>query len=249
MGQNLLKYGEARMVGYPNVQFLSNGDDVTMRSFPMSFTFKSNNRRKFTEDVVFHLNKEGKITQIAFALDKRAADDILCHKGNWSDASKQTIVNFMETYKTAFALKDIEYIDRVFSDDALILVGRVLKPSGKKSELQPTDLGKVEYIRKTKGEYMKDLERAFNSNEYINIKFGETSVKKGGFKNHTTGEPMEVYGIQLKQDYYSQNYGDTGYLFLAVDLADANKPTIHIRTWQPEKDVTDGEVFGLSDLQ
>lgn len=247
--QKLLKYGNARLVGYPNIQFLDNNGDITIRSYPMSFQFKSNNKRKFLEDVVFHLDKTGKITSVAFALDKRSADDILCHKGDWSDQSKQTIVNFMESYKTAYALRDIDYIDRIFSDDALILVGRVIKQAPKKSELQMTNTSNVEYIRKSKGDYMRDLEKAFNSNEYINLKFGETTVKKAGFKNRTTGKQMEVYGIQLKQDYFSQHYGDTGYLFLAVDLTDAANPLIHIRTWQPEKDVTDGSRFGLQDLQ
>lgn len=244
MVQKLIKYGDARMAGYPNIQFLDNNGDITVRSYPMSFQFKSNNKRKFSEDVVFHLNREGKITQIAFALDKRSANDIFCNRGDWGDLAKQTIVNFMETYKTAFALRDIDYIDHIFSDDALILVGRVVKPTTRKSDLPVANFKHVDYIRKTKKEYMRDLEKAFNSNEYINIKFGETEVEKGGFKDRTTGKPMEVYGIQLKQDYYSQHYGDTGYLFLAVDLSDAANPLIHIRTWQPEKDVTNGERFG-----
>lgn len=243
--QKLLQYGSARMVGNPNIQFLDNNGDVTVRSYPMSFQFKSN-KRKFNEDVVFHLNREGKITQLAFALDKRSADDILCHRGEWSDQAKQTIVNFMESYKTAYALRDIDYIDRIFSDDALILVGHVVKVSPKKSEMQPTNLQHVEYIRKSKKEYMKSLEKAFSSNEYINLKFGDTYVNKSGFTNRTTGQKMEVYGIQLRQDYFSQTYGDTGYLFLAVDLTDANNPLIHVRTWQPEKDVTNGEQFGLN---
>lgn len=246
--QKLLQYGSARMVGYPNIQFLDNNGDITIRSYPMSFQFKSN-KRKFNEDVVFHINREGKITQLAFALDKRSADDILCHKGDWSDVSKQTLVNFMESYKTAYALRDIDYIDRIFSDDALILVGSVVKSAPKKSELQMTNTSNVQYIRRTKGEYMKSLEKAFSSNEYINIKFGETEVKKAGYKNRTSGKMMEVYGIQLKQDYFSQHYGDTGYLFLAVDLTDAGNPLIHIRTWQPEKDVNSSERFGLQDLQ
>lgn len=242
--QKLLHYGSARMVGNPNIQFLDNNGDITIRSYPMSFQFKSN-KRKFNEDVVFHLNREGKITQLAFALDKRSADDILCHRGEWSDQAKQTIVNFMESYKTAYALRDIDYIDHIFSDDALILVGHVVKPSPKKSEMQPAKVEHVEYIRKSKKDYMKSLEKAFSSNEYINLKFGETMVSKSGYTNHKTGQKMEVYGIQLRQDYFSQTYGDTGYLFLAVDLTDANNPLIHIRTWQPEKDVTNGEQFGL----
>jgi hypothetical protein len=63
------------------------------------------------------------------------------------------------------------------------------------------------------------------------------SVKKAG----TGGE---IYGIQLKQDYFSASYGDTGYLFVMVDLNDAEHPTIYVRTWQPEKDPD----FGIYDI-
>ena len=46
----------------------------------------------------------------------------------------------------------------------------------------------------------------------------------------------EIYGIQIHQDYYSSTYGDTGYLFLMVDINDPDNPIISIRTWQPERD-------------
>ena len=58
------------------------------------------------------------------------------------------------------------------------------------------------------------------------------------------GAGGELYGIQIKQDYYSTNYGDQGYLFLMVDLNDPDKPIIKVRTWQPEKDPD----FGLYDI-
>ncbi len=124
----------------------------------------------------------------------------------------------------------------------------MVKPSGKKSEIQPNDLSKVQYIKQSKAEYIKNLERTFGANEYVNLKFADTMVKKGGYKNHQTGEPKEVYGIQLKQDYYSQTYGDTGYLFLAVDLDNPEQPVIHIRTWQPEADGANNGVFGIEDF-
>ena len=41
--------------------------------------------------------------------------------------------------------------------------------------------------------------------------------------------------MQLKQDYVSKTYGDQGYLFLFIDFNDPDKPLIHIRTWQPER--------------
>ena len=76
----------------------------------------------------------------------------------------------------------------------------------------------------------------FQSNEFINLRFADNEIRKAG--------SGEIYGIQIKQDYFSSNYGDTGYLFLMVDLNDREKPLIHVRAWQPEKDPD----FGLIDL-
>ena len=83
--------------------------------------------------------------------------------------------------------------------------------------------------RLTKEQYLKNLERCFNSNEYVNIRFANNDIVRAG-------QGGELYGIQIKQDYYSTNYGDTGYLFLLVDMNDAKSPLIKVRTWQPEPD-------------
>lgn len=61
------------------------------------------------------------------------------------------------------------------------------------------------------------------------------------------GRGGEVYGIQIKQDYYSTNYGDTGYLFLMVDLNNPDEPIIKVRTWQEEPDPVDG-LYDLMDF-
>ncbi len=76
---------------------------------------------------------------------------------------------------------------------------------------------------------MEQLEACFKSNEFINIRFAENDIVKAG-------KGGEIYGIQIKQDYYSTNYGDTGYLFLMVDLNDPKQPVITVRVWMPERD-------------
>ncbi len=44
-----------------------------------------------------------------------------------------------------------------------------------------------------------------------------------------------MFGIQIKQEYSSSNYGDMGYLFLLVDLNEPDRPVIQVRTWQPDR--------------
>ena len=89
----------------------------------------------------------------------------------------------------------------------------------------------VVYNRYTKSAYLEQLRRSFDSKEYINLRFANADVCK-----LTRGVHKNLYGIQLKQDYFSSNYGDTGYLYLLVDMEDSERPLIYIRTWQPQPD-------------
>lgn len=234
MFNSLIKYGQARIIKEPNFQYLECNGEITCRSLPMSFKFKTNNRT-FVEDVVFTLNKDGKIDALSFALNKPAVDDIMNHT-SWNDTVRNVLINFLESYKTAYALKRYDYINSIFSDDALIITGSVLKHTAAK-EGQPMSAQAVKYTRQTKSEYMKKLKHIFRSSEYINLRFADNQVRKSGVGG-------EIYGIQIKQDYFSSSYGDTGYLFLMVDLNKPKEPVIHVRTWQPEKDPN----FGLIDL-
>lgn len=201
----------------------------------MSFSFKSS-ARKFTEDVVFHLNPEGKVTEVTFALDNHDADEILNNKNSryYDNDAKQVIVNFLERYKTAFALKRMDYIESIFSNDALIIVGSVLKRADNYTDMAKMRIkeDEVRYTRLTKNEYMHNLARCFDSNEYINIRFADKTITNA----NSIRDNDHLYTIQIKQDYFSQTYSDTGYLFLLLDIKDPQRPVINVRAWQPKKD-------------
>lgn len=240
MFDKLIHYGKAKLLRAPVLTFQNGDNDIVCRSFPMSFSF-SGNHRTFVEDVVFHLSKEGKITELAFGLNKPAVDDIM-QRGAWSEEARRVMINFLESYKTAYALKRLDYISSIFSNDALIITGSIVKSTGNK-EVGPTNLKHVKYTRQTKAQYMKSLKACFASNEYVNIHFADNIIRR-------SASNPNIYGIQIKQDYYSSSYGDTGYLFLLIDFANTKLPIIHVRTWQPDKDPTirDGRI-GMQDFQ
>ncbi len=231
MFNKLLGYGKAYVLGSPEVGFYPFGERVVARSIPMRFDFK-NNKRTFIEDVTFTFSPEKKIESIAFGLGESARKDIFEQGvGVWSDSVKMVIVTFLENYKTAFALKRLDYISSIFDENAYIIVGHKLQQMKKvKSEdgMGFSMVPKYEYAQKSKAEYMDQLKRCFASNEYVNINFSDNDVQKAAYGGDT-------FGIQIRQDYYSEHYGDQGYLFLFVDLNDADKPVIKIRTWQPER--------------
>lgn len=234
MFKKLVAYGDAKLLRSPEVQFLPDGHGIVCRSFPMSFTFRGN-RRTFTEDVVFYMDYEAKVKEVAFGLEQAAVADIMGRE-QWSIDARQTMIHFLETYKTAYALKRLDYIESIFSQDALIITGSVVKGTGQK-EMQPAKMAQVKYTRQTKEQYIKSLKKCFASNEYVNIRFADNTVRRSASK-------PDIYGIQIKQDYFSSSYGDTGYLFLLIDFQKPEAPLIHVRTWQPDLDpnVRDGRI-------
>lgn len=233
----LMSYGKVRILGKATKDtyaFYPFRDEVMCRSIPMSFTFgKGSNQRTFTEDVTFTFNQEGKLVSLGFGLGSIARNDIFAKQGAaWTDDKKMVLVNFLENYRTAFALRELDYIESIFDDDAVIIVGhvtkRLTKAGGGGDGMGFATKEQVTYAQKSKKEYMEQLRRCFNSQEYINLRFSDTDVERSGIGG-------ETYALQLKQDYVSQTYGDQGYLFLFVDFNDPDKPLIHIRTWQPER--------------
>ena len=242
MYTRLISYGNAKVIGTPVYNVYKSADRTIVRSIPMSFSFSHGMKKSFVEDVVFAFNQEGLIESLAFGLDHIATQDILT-KQAWPEHSRVAIIEFLENYKTAFALERLDYIRSIFDDNAVIIVGRLVKPAvGANAENNMSTNNKViERTRLTKEQYLKNLERCFQSNEYVNIRFANNDVIKAG-------KGGEIYGIQIKQDYYSTNYGDTGYLFLLVNLNDVKAPMITVRTWQPEPDPLDGSVIGLNDF-
>ncbi|MHB9142141.1 MAG: LPP20 family lipoprotein, partial [Paludibacter sp.] len=237
--QDLLQYGNARILKVGDLKYYKFGELVICRSIPMSFNFKTNNRT-FVEDVVFYFDKDNKISNLTFGLSRKTVDDIASND-SWGEEVRMQLMNFMENYKTAYALKRLDYIERIFSDDALIITGRITKVNNS-PESQYLNSSIVKYNKQTKAEYLKKLKYSFASNEFINLRFADNIVKRSGKLNATN-----VYGIQIRQDYFSTNYGDTGYLFLLIDFTDSIAPKIHVRTWQPEKN-PDGSIYGLSDF-
>ncbi len=240
----LITYGTAKIVGTPSFYFYQNGEYVVGRGVQMAFSFKTGIRKSFVEDVVFTFDKDKLITNLAFGLGKTAEDDIL-NKGAWSENARKAVMNFLENYKTAYGLKRLDYIRSVFDDQAVIIVGKVVKKATltKNAESGVATISNnaiIQRNRYTKDQYLDNLARCFTSNEYINIRFANNDVikmRKGG----------ELYAIQITQDYYSSTYGDKGYLFLIVDINDPERPIIKVRTWQEEKDPNFG-LYGPGDF-
>jgi len=132
----------------------------------------------------------------------------------------------------AYLTRDLNTIDLMFAEDALILVGRRIKQQKKLSKDflsykrfrgQP----KYEMIRLSKQQYINRLNRVFRSQEDIFLNFGSFDI----FKKHNA---PKIYGVEMRQSYASTTYADEGYLFLLIDF-NGRDPLIYIRAWQPNE--------------
>ena len=188
------------------------------------FSFKSNDK-SFVEDIVFYV-KDDKIDGINFGLEQGAMEDIRRHD-MWDAQSRLVLVNFLENYKTAYALERLDYLEAVFSDDALIIVGNKI-PEQRTAEITAVDAERYEHNKLTKNQYIRQLERVFAKQEYVNIHFEDASVKK-------TSRSEERYEIIIKQNYYSATYADKGYLYLLADISNPEQPIIHVRVWDENR--------------
>lgn len=241
----LMQYGQAERVPCTNtdLQCCKINDKYLVRSVPYKFSFPRN-RREFIEKVVFVLNKDAKISAINFALSDIAINDIMKESEVWGSVErKQQIIHFMESYKTAYCLENIDFIEKIFSDEALIIVGQNLQSDKNIDSMYTSRLNNkdVKYIRMNKEDYLERLSRIFSNSEAINIHFEDTEVKRMQRAEDFT------YGIQIAQNYYSSSYADKGYLFLLFDINDQNEPKIYVRSWQPEKS-PEGSIIGIQDF-
>ena len=189
------------------------------------------------QDAVVEFDANGVITDFRLALDSQTRESMeRC--GDVADKEHQMIIlQYVERFRTAYNQKDIQTIDQMFSDDALIITGHVtMKRQGGDNNNYAS---KVEYTRQNKQQYLANLRKAFARNKWIDVKFsqiGENGENTAGCQGITRSAIDKTkYGVRLHQSWKSSNYSDEGYLFLLWEFPeDGGSPIIHVRTWQPE---------------
>lgn len=183
------------------------------------------------QEVVLIFTSSGKLDDIYISMESNRYLEILQEGNDVTDfRRRQQMLDFIENFRTSYNRKDINFLEKVFSEDALIITGKVIKKQEGGSNASSLHMNEetVKYQHQTKEEYLKKLRSIFKNNNYLNIEFDEIEV---------TQHPkfQTIYGVELKQTWSSSRYSDVGYVFLMIDFTDEDNPLIHIRTWQPEK--------------
>lgn len=201
--------------------------------------------------LVLEIDKDGVIVQVNLAINNHIYNNIMADGKEVRDLrQRQIILDYVEQFRTAYNKKDIGFLEQVFSDDALIITGKVIKTKKGDQTAVLKNNRQIVYKEYSKREYLNHLTKnIFPRTSYIRVNFSDIKIAK-----HPT--IAGYYGVTLRQGYESSIYSDEGYLFMLWDFRDEDHPQIHVRTWQPywmdEAKTTrldENKVFGINDFR
>ena len=203
------------------------------------------------QEAVVNFDKRGVITSFYYTINPELysqlrMDQMSNPKYEVSDIrDRMMILDYVEHFRTSYNQKDMKFLKQVFSDDAIIITGTVIKV--RKSEVVPSGK-KVKYTVQTKQQYLDNLARAFKSNSYIKVSFDNVVIVE-----HPTIKG--IYGVTVHQKWNTARYSDEGYVFMVWDFRNPDAPQIHVRTWQPDyidkehgQKLNPNDVFSLGDF-
>ena len=223
---------------------LTTGSGYQIRNIPLEMRPVSDEEFNESEyqEAVISFDKQGRLESFYLSISMNLYMNVVRGNKELTDLRRrQLILDYVEKFRTSYNQKDIHFLEQIFSDDALIITGKVIKQ--KKDHIALPD--KIIYKKQTKQEYLTNLRRVFAVNSYIRVTFDDIKVMR-----HPVNP--NFYGVTLHQGYTSNNYHDDGYLFLLWDFTDEDMPQIHVRTWQPDQinggRIPEDEIFSLSDF-
>lgn len=195
--------------------------------------------------LTIRLTRDGQIASVAMAASDAVYGRIMEQGISVTDLERRTtILSFVENYRSFYDEKDLNSIDRVFSDDAIIITGTVPMQRNVSS-----DMGawreQIKYKVQNKPQYLSSLASNFKRNKYIKVTFSDVEVVR-----HPANP--NYYGVTLHQHWKSSTYEDDGYLLLIWEFRDGEDPIIHYRTWQPDRvgshSLTSDEIINIMDF-
>lgn len=228
---------------------ITTGTGYQIRNIPLEM--KPTGEREFGEDeyqeAVISFDKQGNVESFYLSISMNLYMNVIKSNLELTDLRRrQLILDYVEQFRTAYNQKDINFLNQVFSEDALIITGTVIQQKHSEGFSTP----KIKYNKLSKEQYIQKLRGVFARNSYIKVTFDEIEVMR-----HPVNP--NFYGVTLLQGWTAgklkgEDYHDEGYLFLLWDFTNESAPQIHVRTWQPDKigdkPLPKDEVFSLSDF-
>lgn len=193
-----------------------------------------NNKDKIEEAELEIECKYGKIMYFCFTLKNTILLKIN-HLSETDSCRIAFIEDFLMNVKNYYCTKNIKEIEKVYSEDAIIITGKVLERKAINSDgIVVYNTKSYTYCQYTKKEYLLNLTNCFNLNEYVKVDFDSIEISKPIYS-----QDSRLLTLRLKQFWNSTTYSDIGYLFLVIQFYDnpIYPPKISVRTWFQERDL------------
>ena len=226
-------------------RLLNTRSGYQVRGIPLIVNTANEGEELGYQEAVINLDANGIIQSFYYTINpelysKLRMDQMSDRRFEVSDIKdRMMILDYVEHFRTSYNQKDLKFLRQVFSDDALIITGKVVKV--RKSEVVPNG-SKVIYTTQTKQQYLENLAKAFKTNSYIKVLFDDVTIVE-----HPTIKG--IYGVTVHQKWNTSRYSDEGYVFMVWDFRKPDAPQIHVRTWQPEfVDKTKGQKLNPNDV-
>lgn len=211
--------------------------NIEVEMKPLDETYKENK----IQEVSIDFDKNGRIVDFNFTLGINQYMRIIKEGEELDDLDRRMqILHYVEQFRNAYNQKDINFMDAVFSEDALIITGKVIRRVPNELQIRSTR-PEIQYTKQSKQQYLANLKRVFARNGYINVKFDEIKVLRHGANPN-------FYGVTLIQHWNSSTYSDEGILFLVWNFENPDSPQINVRTWQP-METPDDDIFTLDNFK
>ncbi len=211
--------------------------NIEVEMKPLDETYKENK----IQEVSIDFDKNGRIVDFNFTLGINQYMRIIKEGEELDDLDRRMqILHYVEQFRNAYNQKDINFMDAVFSEDALIVTGKVIRRVPNELQIRSTR-PEIQYTKQSKQQYLANLKRVFARNGYINVKFDEIKVLRHGANPN-------FYGVTLIQHWNSSTYSDEGILFLVWNFENPDSPQINVRTWQP-METPDDDIFTLDNFK
>lgn len=228
---------------------LSTSDGFQIRNIPLQIKPQDADSDTDYKEAVINFDRNGNISSVYFSVENNTYKQIMEKGVQLNDvARRMEILDYVERFRTSYNQKDIAFLNQVFSDDALIITGKVIEPK-KMSDGLSISFPQITYTKQSKQQYLSNLQRIFNNVRYINVKFDDVQIKRHGVNPN-------VYGVRVIQHWNASNYSDEGYVFMVWDFTNPDYPQIHVRTWQPmyldrakTQPLPEEEIFDLNSIE
>lgn len=232
-------------------RLLTTRNGYQVRGIPLIVNSAEGGEELGYQEAVVNFDRQGVITSFYYTINPELYSKLrMTQMGDRRHEvadikDRMMILDYVEHFRTSYNQKDLKFLRQVFSDDALIITGKVVKV--RKSEVVPSG-NKIIYTTQTKQQYLDNLARAFKSNGYIKVTFDDVVIVE-----HPT--IRGIYGVTVHQKWNTARYSDEGYVFMLWDFRNPDAPQIHVRTWQPDyidkergQRLSPGDVFTLGDF-